>query len=127
MKKIIFTLLVLSFSTINAQNKKGLEKSSLSLYNTDINVKDYKVIKAETLLDLALNYSYTRAISLYSKNENTYLNLPILLIGDQLISEEQARNLKIGSIKSIKYIDGPENTIYGQNGLSNAVIKIELI
>ena len=113
----------LIFSNVASQQIL-IEKVSASKYNTAIEFESYKLIKPETLYDIAINYAYTKSVS---NDENPkFINYPTIIINNQTIAIEKTKFIKPEDIASLKWVDGLDNTVYGTNGIKNGVLYIKL-
>ena len=123
MKRIIIITMSLIFSYVASQQIL-IEKVSASKYSTAIEFESYKLIKPETLYDIAINYAYTKSVS---NDENTkFINYPTIIINNQTIAIEKTKFIKPEDIASLKWVDGLDNTVYGTNGIKNGVLYIKL-
>lgn len=125
MKKILSLIILLNLNLLNAQ-KVIVEKTQSRIYNSEILIEDFKIKPAENLFDLALNYGYLRTVSNKNLEKNLYINLPLIIENNKLITYEDAKNIKIENIENLNINEGNKNTIYGSNGLLNGVIAIVL-
>ncbi|WP_143524962.1 hypothetical protein [Labilibacter marinus] len=114
MKKLslILLVLILSISTFGQSEKQGLIKNSLTIKTTGIRVKDFKIKKALTAYDIALNCTYMHFVS--EDINSDYLVLPVLAINKLPISAKELKKIKAEDVIEYQFSTGIETrALYG--------------
>nr|WP_319572080.1 hypothetical protein [uncultured Draconibacterium sp.] len=113
--KLTLLFLILSIA-VNAQTRTALPKDYLiQLKTTEIKAEDYKIKKAITAYDLAMNLSFFHHLTQGSNEE--YLRLPVISINDDCVEEKLLKEIYIFEIKDFQFESGIKTTaLYGARG-----------
>ncbi|RCW38551.1 hypothetical protein [Marinilabilia salmonicolor] len=113
--KLIILLFVIMAATFAQTTTKTLAVSSKITKSTDVLVENYRIKKAVTLYDLALNLSYFHHLSTGFTRE--HLTLPVVLINNKYVVDNKIADIKITEVNEYTFKSGVvASVLYGSKG-----------